>query len=423
MHSRIPVFYTFDIPCLQYPNDILRTQMQKELLIENAFIEKKIGHSDLHLKNIFIRSAAYEGMLDKGLPNQDLINHHVAMARGNVALTTVSYGAVSADGRTFNTQMYINDLSLEKLKILADEVHKAGGKVSMQLTHCGYFSKNKDSRQPMAPSRVFNEYGFLSGIMFSKAMTFADMKQVANDFAEAALRLKEIGFDAIEIHMGHGYLLSQFLSPRTNRRKDEYGGNIENRSRFPLEVVNTVLAKVGKAFPVLVKLNLSDGFRRGFSLEDCKYVSKALEKNGCSAIVLSGGFTSKSPFYLMRGKVPLGGMIKNGSSLTEKITMALFGPIIVKRYKFTPNFFLPLAIEVRKVVSIPLVYLGGVDSKKGIEEILNAGFDFIAIARALIHDPDFLIKLKAYQIEKTECNRCNKCVVEMDRGGVKCVLI
>ena len=396
--------------------------MEKNVF-ELAFIEKKIGHSDLQLKNIFIRSAAYEGMLDKGLPNQDLINHHIAMARGNVALTTVSYGAVSADGRTFNTQMYINDRSLEKLKILADEVHKAGGKVSMQLTHCGYFSKNKDSRHPLAPSRVFNEYGFLSGIMFSKAMTFADMNRVANDFAEAALRLKEIGFDAIEIHMGHGYLLSQFLSPRTNRRKDEYGGSIENRSRFPLEVVNTVLAKVGKAFPVLVKLNLSDGFRRGFSLEDCKYVSKALEKNGCSAIVLSGGFTSKSPFFLMRGKVPLGGMIKNGSSLAEKITMAVYGPIIVKRYKFTPNFFLPLAIEVRKVVSIPLVYLGGVDSKKGIEEILNAGFDFIAIARALIHDPDFLIKLKAYQIEKTECNRCNKCVVEMDRGGVKCVLV
>jgi len=392
-------------------------------VFEQAFIEKKIGHSNLQLKNIFIRSAAYEGMLDNGLPNKDLIDHHVAMAKGQVALTTVSYGAVSADGRTFNTQMYINDQSLGKLKVLADEVHKAGGKVSMQLTHCGYFSKNKDSRHPLAPSRVFNEYGFLSGIMFSKAMTLADMKRVTDDFAEAAFRLKEIGFDALEIHMGHGYLLSQFLSPRTNKRKDEYGGSIENRSRFPLEVLNAVLSRVGKEFPVLAKLNLSDGFRRGFTLEDCKYVSKKLEKNGCSAIVLSGGFTSKSPFYLMRGKVPLGGMIKNGSSLAEKITMAIFGPLIIRRYKFTPNFFLPQAKEIRSVVRMPLVYLGGVDSSKGIEEILNAGFDFIALARALIHDPDFLIKLADHSIEKTECNRCNKCVVEMDRGGVKCVLV
>ena len=391
-------------------------------LFESTFIEKKIGHSDLLLKNVFIRSAAYEGMLDDGLPNQDLIDHHVAMARGDVALTTVSYGAVSANARTFNTQMYINEQSLKKLKLLAAQVHKAGGKVSMQLTHCGYFSKNKDSKQPLAPSRIFNAYGSMSGLMFSKAMTMADMEEVANDFSEAALRLKEIGFDAIEIHMGHGYLLSQFLSPRTNKRKDSYGGGIENRSRFPLEVIRAVIAKVSKEFPVLVKLNLSDGFKSGFSLEDCKYVSKALEENGCSAIVLSGGFTSISPFYLMRGKVPLGGMIKNGSSLAEKITMALFGPFIVKRYKFKPNFFLAQAKEIRKEVRMPLVYLGGVESKKGIEEILNAGFDFIALARALIHDADFLIKLKANHIEKSECNHCNKCVVEMDRGGIKCVI-
>ena len=408
MYSRILVFPTFDV--------------LMEVAIEKAFTEKKLGHSGLLVKNVFIRSAAYEGMLDQGLPNQDLVDHHVAMARGNVALTTVSYGAVSANGRTFNTQMYIHDGSLKKLKELADKIHEAGGLVSMQLTHCGYFSKNKDSRRPLAPSRVFNAYGSISGIMFSKAMSLADMEEVANDFADAALKLKGIGFDAVEIHMGHGYLLSQFLSPRTNKRKDEYGGSIENRSRFPLEVLKAVIAKVGKEFPVLVKLNLADGFKRGFSLEDCKSVSKALERNGCTALVLSGGFTSITPFYLMRGKVPLGGMIKNGSSLAEKVTMALFGPFIVKRYKFEPNFFLPQAREIRKVVRMPLAYLGGVDSKKGIEEILNADFDFIAMARALIHDPDFLIKLADNQIEKTECNRCNKCVVEMDRGGVKCVL-
>ena len=124
----------------------------------------------------------------------------------------------------------------------------------------------------------------------------------------------------------------------------------------------------------------------------------------------------------MRGKVPLGGMIRNGSSLAEKITMALFGPIIIKRYKFTPNFFLAQAREIRKAVNLHLVYLGGVDSREGIIEILNAGFDFIALARPLIHDSGFLLKLQSGEIEKTECNRCNKCVVEMDRGGVKCVL-
>lgn len=391
-------------------------------MINAAFSEKKLGNSNLILKNIFIKSATYEGMFKNGIPTQKLIDHHVSMAKGNVGLTTVSYGAVSPNARTFSEQMYINSKSLEKLKLLASGVHKAGGKVSMQLTHCGYFSKNKDIKTPLAPSKVFNEYGFMSGIVFSKEMTKTDMQNVSNDFAEAALKLKKIGFDAVEIHMGHGYLLSQFLSPWTNKRKDAYGGSIENRARFPIEVLKNVISKVGEDFPVLVKLNLSDGFKGGFTLDECKYVAAKLESNGCSSIVLSGGFTSKTPFYLMRGDVPLRGMIKNGGSIAEKVTMALFGPFIVKKYRFEPNFFLTQAKEIRETVALQLAYLGGVDSIKGIEEILNAGFDFIALARPLIHDSDFLIKIKNNTIEKSGCTRCNECVVEMDRNGVKCVI-
>ena len=391
--------------------------------LSNAFIDRRLGEGKTILKNCFIKSATFEGMYKNGLPTQALIDHHVAMARGDVALTTVSYGAVSPEARTFNSQLYIEDESLKKLKVLAEKVHEAGGKVSMQLTHCGYFSKNKDFKNPLAPSSVFNEYGFLSGIVFSKAMDKQDMQKVINDFANAAYSLQKIGFDAVEIHMGHGYLLSQFLSPWTNKRKDEYGGDIENRSRFPMEVFKAVKEKVGPDFPVLVKLNLQDGFKKGFSLEDCKYVSKKLEIAGCSAMVLSGGFTSKTPFYLMRGDIPLRGMIKNGETIAEKITMAIFGPFIVKKYRFTSNFFLEQAKEIRKHVTMPLVYLGGIDSRKGIEEVLASGFEFIAIARALIHDSQFLVKLKKGEIEESACNRCNECVVEMDREeGVRCVL-
>lgn len=385
-----------------------------------AFSKQRLN--DTELKNAFIKTAAYEGMYENGLPNQNLLEHHVNLAKGGVALTTISYGAVSPDGRTFKYQMYIHSESIEKLAEIAEKVHEAGGKVSIQLTHCGYFSKNSEKKRPLAPSRVFNEYGFLSGIAFSKAMTVADMNRISDDFAEAAIRLKRAGFDAIELHMGHGYLLSQFLSPWTNKRRDGYGGSISNRARFPLEVLKNVRERVGAEFPILVKLNLSDGFKRGFTLEECKYVSKELEKNGCSALVLSGGFTSKTPFYLMRGDVPLWGMIQNGGSLAEKITLALFGPFIIKKFPFKPNFFLDQAKEIKKITSMPLVYLGGVDSKEGIVEILNAGFQFIALGRPLIHDPGFLLKLASNEIEKTECNRCNKCIVEMDRGGVRCVL-
>jgi 2,4-dienoyl-CoA reductase-like NADH-dependent reductase (Old Yellow Enzyme family) len=249
--------------------------------MNRAFVEKKLGNTIL--KNCFIKTATFEGMYDEGIPNQKLIDHHVELAKGGVALTTVSYGAVSPDGRTFANQMYLHEGTLNKLKILAEKVHEASGKVSIQLTHCGYFSKNKEVKRPLAPSRVFNEYGFMSGIVFSRAMNQDDLENVSNDFARAAFNLKEIGFDAVEIHMGHGYLLSQFLSPWTNKRKDNYGGSIENRARFPLEVFQYVRKRVGDDFPILVKLNLSDGFKNGFSLEDCKYVSKALEIHGCTA--------------------------------------------------------------------------------------------------------------------------------------------
>jgi len=390
--------------------------------LADAYLEKRIGHSGLVLKNSFIKSAAFEGMNDNGIPNQKLIDHHVELAKGDVGLTTVSYGAVSAEALTFSDQMYINDHSLKPLKELADKVHLAGGKVSMQLTHCGYFSKNKKIKKLLAPSKLFNAYGSLSGLMFSEPMTKKDMKKVVVDFAESALRLKSIGFDAVEIHMGHGYLLSQFLSPLTNKRKDAYGGSIENRSRFPLEVLKEVVDALGPEFPVLVKLNLSDGLKGGFSIEDCIYVSKKLEQMGCAAIVLSGGFTSKTPFYLMRGEIPLKGMIKNGTSIAEKITMALFGPMIVKKYSYSSNFFLAQAIKVRLQVNLDLVYLGGADSKQAMEEILKAGFNFIALARPLIHDPYFIKKLGEGKIERSLCNHCNECIVEMDRVGVRCVL-
>ncbi|MGI9531408.1 NADH:flavin oxidoreductase [Lutimonas sp.] len=390
--------------------------------INKAFIKRSIGSSQVVLENVFIKSATFEGMYSAGIPTQKLIDHHVDLAKGGVGMTTISYGAVSADARTFDSQMYIHKDSLVPLKLLAEKVHAAGAKVSIQLTHCGYFSKNKTARKILAPSKLFNAYGFLSGMGFSEAMTLKDMELVINDFVKAAISLKTIGFDAVEIHMGHGYLLSQFLSPLTNKRKDEFGGSIENRSRFPLQLVQRVVTAVGENFPVLVKLNLSDGFKNGFSLEDCVYVSKQLEKINCAAIVLSGGFTSKTPFYLMRGKIPLKGMIQNGSSWAEKITMAVFGPFIIKEYKFEPNFFLDQALKVRKAVNLDLVYLGGVDSVDGMLQILEKGFNFIALARPLIHDPSFLHKIRSGNLSKSLCNRCNECIVEMDRGGVKCVL-
>lgn len=391
--------------------------------LNSPFESKKVGTSNLEIKNSFIKSATFEGLCPDGEPSQRLIDHHARLAKGGVGLTTVSYGAVSENGRTFKDQLYIREDQSDVYRKLSSAVHKAGGKISMQLTHCGYFSKNRKGRPILAPSRVFNAYGLLAGLPFSKEMTEENMVQVKEDFCRSALLLKKCGFDAVEIHMGHGYLLSQFLSPLTNKRKDSFGGSIENRSKFPLLVVKEVASRLGKDFPVIVKLNLSDGVDGGFSIDDSIYVAKGLEKIGCSAIVLSGGFTSKSPFYMMRGAIPLKGMIKYADSLAEKLTFMLFGKAIIKEFSFTPNFFLNQALQIKKQVNIDLAYLGGVESIDDINQILKLGFKFIALARPLIHDPDFIDNLENGSVSKTACNRCNECIVEMNKNhGVRCVL-
>jgi 2,4-dienoyl-CoA reductase-like NADH-dependent reductase (Old Yellow Enzyme family) len=379
---------------------------------------------NLTLRNRFIKTATNEGMWTDCLPSQQLTDHHARLAQGGIGLTTVAYGAVNPDGRTNETQMYMRPEVVPGLKKLTDAVHAHGGAASIQLTHCGFFTNNRKvtGKRPVGPSRILNNYGLLSGIICSRQMTTNDLQLTTNDFARSAQLALESGFDAIELHLGHGYLLSQFLSPRTNRRKDEYGGCLENRLRFPLEVIAAVRRSVGEDIPIICKINLSDGFKGGLDIKEAVEVAKELEKAGVDALVLSGGFTSKTPFYLMRGDVPLKEMIKAERQIQHKAAFAVFGRFIIGKYEFSENFFLPMALRIRQAVKMPLAYLGGVISSKGVEQVFAEGFDMVAIGRALINDPDFVLKLKEDENHVSECNHCNICVAEMDRGGVRCVL-
>jgi len=389
--------------------------------LEKAYTSFQIGR--LTLKNRFIKTATYEGFYKDALPTQDLVEHHARLAKGGVGLTTVSYGSVSNLGRTHKHQMVVDEYSRPYLERLTSTVKKGGAAVSIQLTHCGFFSSNSTIRgkRPLSPSRTLNLYGLLQGLGFSKAMSQGELDKTSDDFARAALISKEAGFDAVEIHMGHGYLLSQFISPFTNKRKDKYGGNLENRMRFPLEVINKVRRTVGNDFPILCKINLSDGFKGGLEIEDAVGVAKMLEKSGVNALVLSGGFTSKTPFYLMRGGIPIKDMIQVEKDKMQKMALRLFGRMIIKKFVFEENFFLPLAKIIRTRVKMPLVYLGGVSSTEGIYNIMSAGFDLIAIGRALIHNPDFIRDVREGNYT-SPCDHCNKCVAEMDREGIRCVL-
>lgn len=377
----------------------------------------------LTLRNRVIKTATYEGMTPGGVPAPALIEHHRAIAAGGVGMTTVAYCAVSPNGRTFGEQMYMREEIVPVLGELTAAVRGAGAASSLQLGHCGYFSKNRAmGRHPLGPSRTFNGYGAVAGMPFSRAMTAADIDAVVDEFGRAAELAMLAGFDAVELHLGHGYLLSQFLSPAINRRRDQWGGSLDNRMRLPLAVLERVRDAVGSRVPIVAKINLRDGFRGGLELEDAVGVALRLEDAGIDAIEMSGGFTSRTPFYLFRGKRPLKEMIEVEHSRLQRQVLRWFGRRVIREYPFEEMFFLEQARSVRAAVKVPLILLGGILSLDNLETAMREGFDYVAMGRALIADPDLIARMQAGEATRSRCISCNKCVAEMDRGGVRCVL-
>ncbi len=379
----------------------------------------------LTLRNRVIKTATFEGMCPAGVPSDDLIRHHAAMARGGVGLTTVAYCGVSPDGLTFPDQMWMHEGVYAQLQRLAAAVHAEGGAVSAQLSHCGFFSRNRPRNipRPRGPSAGINQYGLFSGIPFAGAMGPDDIARTLDEYAEAARLVQRAGFDAIEIHMGHGYLLSQFISPATNKRRDEYGGSLENRMRLPLQVVAAVRAAVGDSFPLLAKVNLSDGFAGGFTLEESCRAAQMLEQAGINAIVMSGGSVTRSPMYLFRGGSPLHEMVKLERNPLQRTAMKLFGGALFQELPFEELYFLEQARQMRRATRVPLVYLGGVSSAAGMRRAMEEGFDFIAMGRALLNDPQLLVQVQRDPGHQSACDHCNLCVASMSLpGGVRCVL-
>lgn len=372
------------------------------------------------LKNRIVKPATFEGMSPGGAPSAALLEHHRAVAAGGAAMTTVAYCAVAPDGRSYATQLLMTPAIVPALEELTDAVHAAGGLASLQLGHCGYFA---DSRviggRPLGASRLFNTYG----LAFARAMTEADLARVIEDFARAARLAVDAGFDAIELHFGHGYLVSQFLSPFTNRRTDRWGGSLENRARLALEITRAVRSAVGKRVALLAKLNLRDGFAGGLEIDDAIAAAcllEALGPDGLDGLVLSGGFVSKAPLYMLRGTVPLGPMIEVQPRLVAKLGLYLFGRLLVQEYPYEEAFFAEEAKRLRASVRLPLMLLGGLKRRVVLDQALADGFELVGMGRALIHDPDLPNKLARGTSDGSGCVPCNECIAEMDRGGVRC---
>lgn len=387
-----------------------------------AFSPLQIG--PLTLRNRFIKAATNEGMAKGGVVSKGLAKFHENVAEGGTALTTVAYCATSLDGRTFIDQATLNDASVKDFRALTDAVHRHGGAACAQITHAGSFTfldkQTLQTNKPLSSSGGFNKVGVVSGRYFKKAMDDAEMAAMADEFVAASIRARKAGFDAIELHMGHGYLLSQFVSKLYNKRRDQFGGSIEKRMNFPSEVLKRVLDAVGKDLAVIVKFSMTDG-PKGNTIEDGVAIAKRLETDGAHLAVLSNGMNVDSIQSMFGSPLPTtGAKPANPIIRFGMFVQSLTAPPPVK---FRENYLRELAQEVRANVKMPLAYLGGVQSKDGVAQAMGDGFDAIAIGRALIYEPGFVNQLQSGAQAQSPCTACNRCVTMMyTPSGTRCVL-
>ncbi len=371
------------------------------------FTPARIGN--LTLRNRTIRSAAFENMCPDHRPSKMLADYHLSVARGGIGMTTIAYASVNRSGLSFDNQLWMRPAIVGELRSLTDAIHREGAKVSIQLGHCGNMShRSTAGRMPISASSGFNMYS----PTFVHGMTVDEIHDLAEDFGTAVKLAIDAGFDCVEIHAGHGYLISQFLSPYTNKRRDSFGGSLDNRMNFMRLCMDKVMKSADGQVTVVVKTNMRDGFDGGNGLEEGVAIARELERLGAEALVLSGGFVSRAPMYVMRGEMPIRTMTHYMSSMWLKYGVRMFGKMMIKDEPYKDLYFLDDALKVRKAVKLPLIYVGGCVSREGIEKVLDSGFECVQMARALINEPDFVNRMKAGE-ERCGCSHSNYCIARM----------
>ena len=350
----------------------------------------------MEIKNRLVRSATWEGMCaPDGRPTDRLINCYRGLALGGVGLIISSYTYVRPEGKQLPGKMgiYTDDFAADFQKLTA-AVHEAGGLLAVQLVHAGgQTDANTAGRQPLAPSAIkVDQYP-----QEPAELSREEMKDIIGAFGESARRAKAWGFDAVQFHGAHGYLINQFLSPHTNLRTDEYGGSVENRTRFLLEVYHEVRETVGKDYPVMIKLTGSDNMDTGLVNEDAVYAAAKLSEAGIDAIEISSGTSASGAKGPARTKI----------NDPEK-----------------EAYNLGLAQQIKKAVSCPVMVVGGMRSFEVAEKVIQAGnMDYIAMARPLIREPDLPNRWLQGDHSPAKCISCNGCFQPgLEEGGIYCVI-
>lgn len=388
--------------------------------MSTLFTPGKIG--PITLRNRTIRSAAFEGMCPGNAPSEQLLKYHQSVAAGGIGMTTIAYSAVQQSGLSFPRQLWLKKENIEGLRKVTDAIHKEGAAASIQIGHCGNMShRNICGCTPISASTGFNLYS----PTLVRGMRKDEIEETAKSFGEGVNLAREAGFDAIELHAGHGYLISQFLSPSTNHRKDEFGGSLQNRMRFMEMSMDHVMKAAKDDMGVLVKMNMRDCCRNGMELDESIEVGKTLEKCGAHALVLSSGFVSSAPMDVMRGAMPFKTMTHYMEGWMMPLLVKLGGRFMVPARPFKEAYFLEDALKFREALNMPLCYIGGLISREKIDEVLDKGFEFVAMARALVNEPGFINRMMADEKARSACDHSNYCIGRMytiDMACHKCLL-
>ena len=377
------------------------------------------------LRNRIVKAATFEARTPGALVSDDLIDFHRAMAAGGVGMTTVAYCAVSPGGRTDDSALWMRPEAVPGLRRLADAVHAEGAAVSAQIGHAGPVANARSNKAvALAPGRFFNPLS----MRFAKEATRADIDEVTAAHARAARCAIDAGFDAVEIHLGHNYLASSFLSPLVNKRSDSFGGALENRAKVARGIVRAVRDEVTRdgapAIAVTAKLNMADGVRGGISIEESLQTARWLQDDGgLDALELTAGSSLVNPMYLFRGDVPLK---EFAAAFPPPLRwgIRMTGTKFLRAYPYRDAFLMSDAEKFRAELTMPLILLGGITNRETMDAAMAAGFDFVAMGRALLAEPDLINRIQAdgaAHSVRSICDHCNKCMATI-YSRTRCVV-
>ena len=359
------------------------------------------------LRNRIIKSATFEARTPGALVSDDLIEYHRLPAAGGVGMTTVAYCAVSQGGRTEGNGIWLRPEAVPGFRRLTDAIHAEGAAVSAQIGHAGPVANARSNKATaLAPVRFFNPIG----MRFAKKATRDDIDDVIAAHANAAKLAVDAGFDAVEVHLGHNYFASAFLSPLINRRNDEFGGSLENRAKVARGMVLAVRRAVDNQIAVTAKLNMADGVRGGISVDEALNTAKWLQDDGgLDAIELTAGSSLVNPMYLFRGDAPLK---EFAAAFKPPLSwgMRMTGKKFLREYPYREAYLLRDAKRFRAELTIPLILLGGITNRETMDLAMAEGFQFVAMGRALLAEPDLINRIARDGNVRSACTHCNRCM-------------